>query len=217
MKVKTYLIVFVIFVQFSSCKFGNKNDGNNSNLIPKTVWSEKDVCNYFKINNNDTAFLNQLKFTRVYKSNDSCSGFYEIADALQMKNVKAEMNLLKGISEPSQRVAEVCRYLYLNIPEIFIDSSSSNAFSYTVNNQNIIEIITDAKEGKLAALCNQYAEIAKHLWLFLYGKSEKTTIKFGAMSQNKGYLFNHTVCLFYFKTQGETKAVVADGMYGYIL
>jgi hypothetical protein len=172
-----------------------------------TAWDTEQFQAYFGLSDEEVEFFIEKG---IFDPDDTCTTQVTVLPQRTLPDVSSEKVGETGIRMLMPMLAR----LHTTVPELYIDTGNTYAFNYQVTADNLGLLLDEARAGKLAALCGEYAQFVQVLWQYNFPDA-RDEMRIASMNRPE-FEVAHTVNLIYWQEDGVQYGLVADAMYGYV-
>jgi hypothetical protein len=172
-----------------------------------TAWDREQFGNYFGLSDEEVQHLIDIG---MFDPEYSCSAQVTVLP----QRIIPQKQIADTLQPGTAALLEMMALLHATVPELYIDTGNTYAFEYEVTTDNLYTLLQDARDGKLAALCGEYAQFLKVMWQRSF-RDAPFDMRIASMNRPQ-YAVEHTVNLVYWEDNGVRYGLVADAMYGHV-
>lgn len=172
-----------------------------------TAWDTEQFRAYFGLSDKE---VEHFIAKGIFNPDDTCTTQVNVLPQRTLPEITNEDVGDHGIRSLMPMIAR----LHTTVPELYKDTGNTYTFDYQVTAENLYPLPQDARDGKLAALCGEYAQFLNIMWQRSFPDAPDE-IRIASMNRPE-YAVEHTVNLIYWEQRGRQYGLVADAMYGHI-
>jgi hypothetical protein len=205
-------IIFLLSFTFISCNNQFWKTAPRVATYEANYWDVEDIKEYYNLKDEDSCAVNLFISSGVLVLDNYCHLNVQVNPPETFKSTKKEVKKLLHHTNDIDKILNILKYLYVTIPQLYLDPGDYYNFKYSINKYNILNKINLGKGGKLAATCEEYSLLYKNLWKLNKSHHKDSVIIKKINISPPG----HTLNAHYIIKNNEVYGVIADAMYGYV-